>query len=411
MITLTEDQEKVVSDIKDFLLDTDPDNNVFTLQGIGGAGKSTVIIYAVEEFKKEKVIVGGTISHSAKFVLEQGLGQARIPCFTVAQLLNMVQYINEETGNISFVPSNSKAKSPLDNADIIIIDECSMLGPDLVGHLNSRKKISAKIIYLGDENQLAPIGDENQDSPTFAHVKGNLNAAMRYSGPIADLGLRLRSEINNFREGLACSQFVINNWQTDELGYNCRTSNINEDGSGYIFLNDIDKAIEIAVNAFKDDESPDAMRLIAFRNATIKKLNEYMRSVLFDEEDTGDLPQFMPGELVICEGGYSAIHMDKGTTRPCIYNNEVFKMKGISEVTSPNGIDAFSPELYPPVKLQEGERIFVLDHKKGQDDFDNKLAQLKIYAKRDGKQWHNYYKFRESFAFFNYTYAISCHKS
>jgi hypothetical protein len=410
MITLNEDQEIAIKAIKDFILDSDPSNDIFTLQGVAGAGKTTSAIYALEEFKSTHKIVGGTISHSAKFVLEKSLERARIPCFTVAQLLNMVQKIDEETGNISFVPAIAKQKSPLTDADIILIDECSMLGPDLIGYLNSRKKLGSKIIYMGDEAQLCPIGDENLDSPAFEYVGATLNVPMRYSGPLADLGLRLRKEIGQFKLGEACSKFVLNNWQTDELGYKCRTSSVNEEGNGYIFLNDIDKVVEIAVNAFKNDESPDAMRLIAFRNATIKKLNDYTRSILYNEEDLDHLPQFMPNELVICEGGYAAKMDKRSFDRPCIYNNEVFKVTKVIPTTGPDNIPALMPVLYPPVKLQEGERVYALDERNGGEEYRDKLEKLKRYAKADGKQWRNYYTFQENFAWFTYNYSSTAHR-
>jgi len=411
MSTLNEGQQYAVAEIKKFILDPDPNNDFFTLEGLGGSGKTYSVVYAVKEFMTTHNIVGGTISHSAKFVLEKSLEEAKIPCFTVAQLLNMTQYINPENGNVSFVPMNSKAKSPLDNADIIIIDECSMLGPDLVAHITSRKKLGSKVLFLGDPFQLPPIGDENGDSPTFEFTKAKLHQAMRYSGPVADLGLRIRQEIDNFKLGQPCSKFVINNWQTDELGHNCRTSSVNEDGNGYIFLNDIDVAMEIARKAFAEDSSPDAMRLIAFRNETIKKLNDYTRSLLYQDEDVEHLPQFMPNELVICEGGYAAKMENRAFDRPCIYNNEVFKVTKVSSVIGPDGLPSLMPILYPPVRLQEGERIYTLDTRNGKGEYDERLERLKKAAKADGRQWRNYYTYQENFAWFNYNYGCTGHKS
>jgi len=151
MIKLNEDQEKSVKAIQDFLNDPNPDNNVFTLEGIAGSGKTFSLIYAVEQYKHRKRIVGGTISHSAKVVLDKALSSAEIPCFTIAQLLELTQDIDEETGKIYFKPGiKVNNKTPLYNADIIIIDECSMLDEELHNSLIAKSPRHAKIIYLGE---------------------------------------------------------------------------------------------------------------------------------------------------------------------------------------------------------------------------------------------------------------------
>jgi len=278
MIILTEKQEENVNNIKSFL--ESEKEEFFTLEGVGGSGKTSSVVFAVKDIK-DKLIIGGTISHAAKFVLNEGLKEAKIPCYTIAQLLELTQVIDEETGKISFKPAtnvNYNSISPLLNADIIIIDECSMLSSELHDSINKKKKRGAKVIYLGDPFQLCPIEEDNKDSITFDFTKGKLHEAIRYTGPIADLGTRIRSEINKFNEGGSCSPFVINEWQTSELGNSCRTSQVNKDGSGYIFVNDLDVIMDIASKSFKNSEDPNCMRLIAFRNATIKKLNDYIIS-------------------------------------------------------------------------------------------------------------------------------------
>jgi len=413
MIILNEEQTIGVEAIKKFILDKDPTNDVLTVQGIGGAGKTTSVTFAVEDFAKDKIIIGGTISHSAKSVLSKSLESANIKCYTVAQLLNLKQNVDDETGAITFIPSkNSNNDSPLNSAEIIIIDECSMIGEDLHAQIYSRKKLGSKIIYLGDEYQLPPIGDENSDSTTFDHTKVTLNNAMRYSGPIADLGARIRKEISNFNEGEACSQYVFNEWQTNELKNSCRTSVVDEKGNGYIFINDLDVVMDIAVKAFKEDNSPTAMRLIAFRNSTIIKLNDYVRSLLYQTDDLESLPQFMPGELVICDGGYATRVQGRNIDRPCIYNNSIFRVDGTVEVNrGPHGIASLMPILNPPVDLQEGERIFVLDKTRGSYDFNSRLDKLKSYALEDGRQWKNFYHFKDSWAWFNYNYSCNSHRA
>jgi len=408
MLKLTVEQEEAVDSIKKFLDDPDLDNNIFTLQGVGGSGKTSTIIYALDPYKQRKVIVGGTISHSAKVVLDKALERAKIRCYTVAQLLELTQIIDEETGEISFKPvKKSMNKSPLLDADIVLIDECSMLDEELHSAIIKKSKKGAKIIYLGDPSQLPPIGDENSDSPTFNHTRATLTKAMRYKGLNTILGDRLREEIRKYNEGEQCSQYVINEWQTSELGNSCRTSEVDEHGNGYIFLNDLDVMMNIAVKGFSENShNTDDMRIIAFRNTTIKIINEKIRHLLYGD----DLQQFMEGELVICDGGYSAKKEFNSKPRPCIYNNEIFRISSTVKTNGPYDIPALMPVLDPPVALQQGERIYIVDEK-GREKYDSILKSLQTKARENGSLWRNYYLFRDNFAEFNYTYTQSSHKS
>jgi len=258
-----------------------------------------------------------------------------------------------------------------------------------------------------DPSQLPPIGDENSDSPTFEHTKATLTKAMRYKGLNTILGDRLRQEIKKYNDGELCSQYVINEWQTAELNNKCRTSMVDEHGNGYIFLNDLDDMLRIAVKGFlENSHSTDDMRIIAFRNSTIKLINENIRHLLYGDE----LEQFMKDELVICDGGYSARKLKSTKSRPCIYNNEIFRISNFINTTGPYDIKCVMPILDPPVPLQEEERIFVVSEA-GKEDYNRILESLKNKAKLNGSLWKNYYLFKEQFAEFNYTYAQSSHKS
>jgi hypothetical protein len=259
-----------------------------------------------------------------------------------------------------------------------------------------------------DPSQLPPIGDENSDSPTFDHTKATLTKAMRYKGLNTILGDRLREEIRKYNDGEQCSQYVINEWQTLELANDCRTSQVDENGNGYIFLNDLDVMMDIAVKGFlENNHNTDDMRIIAFRNNTIKLINEKIRHLLYGDE----LKQFMEGELVICDGGYSTRkNNNPSKTRPCIYNNEIFRISGTVKTTGPMDIPSLMPILDPPVALQEGERIYIVDEA-GKEKYEEILKNLKNKAKENGSLWRNYYLFKENFAEFNYTYAQSSHKS
>lgn len=409
-IQLTDEQKEVV-DLMTKYLDSPTDFEPFTLVGIGGAGKTTVVKYVIENRSN---VVGATVSHSAKFVLENSL-KGFATCFTIAQLLGLKQYINED-GEITFAPATNINKIlPIENADILVIDECSMIDVNTFNFIMKLRPDNCKVIFMGDPYQLPPVENTKQDSVTFKYEKAELLKPMRYTGPIADLGQRIRTEIDNINANEnSGDKYFLNYWQVTEEKNSCRTSRVNEDGSGYIFLNDIDDVINIAVNNFKENvHDADALRLMAYKNSSISTINNVIRLQLYgngDEEAMQNVPQYMPGELVICEGGYNVYVPWQIHPVQVIYNNETFRIKGTLPVTGPSEIPSLSLDLEPSPMIPHGSRIITLDWENGRYDYFDLHNQIKKEAKDDGRQWPRYYKFKEQWAWFEYAYAINAYR-
>ena len=414
-IILTPEQEEAVNLIKNFLK-SDNDESIFTLAGVGGSGKTTCIRKALES---KSNVVGATISHSAKFVLAQSLKNIA-SCYTIAQLLGLRQYINDD-GKITFVPMMTDKPLPIDSASILVIDECSMIDDKTLNMIMSKKNDWSKIIFLGDPYQLPPI-EGSDDSKTFDYTKCELFEAVRYSGPIADLGLIIRKEIDKLNEDKPATKNVINHWMTGELSMEGRTSLVNEEGSGIIFLNDIDLAVKIAVEEFKNNNNPEAMRLIAYKNSSITKINDVIRNQIYydekylEENKEGEmelmLPEFMQDELIISDGGY-AVYDENGKRHSVIYNNQTFKVKGTIEIDNgPSGVPSLAMDLNPEVSLPQGTEIYVMNYEneEGRRFYWDTINKLKANAKKDYKQWPIYHNFIQQFAWFSYSYAINSHK-
>lgn len=397
---LTETQEEAINSIMEFLGSKGED--IFTLAGIGGAGKTTVIKEALHGLND---VIGATVSHSAKGVLKESLGKIA-ECFTVAQLLGLKQSINED-GKITFVAKARYDRDgipfplPIHGARYLIIDECSMIDDETFERIITMKPKECKVVFLGDPYQLPPI-DGGKDSICFKHNKAELKTPMRYTGPIADLGLRIRREIDALNDDTGGSRNFLNDWQVEELSQEMRTSEVNEDGSGYIFLNDISKVVEIASNKFRESEDPNDIRLIAYRNKSIDQVNDVIRANTYNMTDD-DLSQFMPGELVISDGGFG----DKGE----IHNNEIFRVEEYKAIEGPKGIASYAMLLDPQPVMKDNREILVLNWENGRHDYFDTLNLLKIKAQNDGRQWPNYYKFKEQWAWFSYAYCQSSHKS
>lgn len=411
---LTPYQEKAINAINKFLdtknksiVDRNEDDkydHIFTLSGIAGSGKSSIIKMALEG---RDSIVGGAISHSAKEVLEEAMG---IKCFTIASLLGLQQTI-DENGEIVFKPKARGAngfKMPIEYSGIVIIDECSMIDKEIFDIINNMVKPEAKIIYMGDRSQLMPV-QGNEDSVTFKYTQAILEKAVRYSGPIADLGNRIRQEISLCdEEPDAGSKHMVNDWM-HEIGNDDRVSKMNEDGSGYIFINNVDSILTIS-NKFYSGDDPDALRIIAYKNDSISRINKAVRQRLYDPNKKGTIPQFMPGELLISRGGYAEIVESNGQSRSIsvINNGKSLTVDTIKEAVH-HDVDCYEITFKGDQVKHKSPIHVVRSHAMHQ--YNAKFAELKQIAKGDRFQWKYVYEYKDKFAWFDYGYTCSSHKS
>ena len=74
-------------------------------------------------------------------------------------------------------------------------------------------------------------------------------------------------------------------------------------------------------------------------------------------------------------------------------------------------IPAISLKLDPAPKLPEGHSVHALDWEKGRYSYFDKHNELKRYALGDSKQWPRYYDYKTKWAWFDYGYAITSHRS
>jgi ATP-dependent exoDNAse (exonuclease V) alpha subunit len=400
---LTTDQLAAVDLMKKFLKSNE---KIFTLSGVGGAGKTTILKYVIQDF--DGAIFCATVSHAAKTVLSQSLkDMLNVHCFTIAKLLGLKQSISLE-GEVKFLPTAKTfaGDCPAAFANLLVIDECSMIDEQIFNLIKNSSKISTKIIFLGDNCQLPPVSESEKDSITFSYTKVHLETAVRYSGPIADLGNRIRQEIKKFNNGLFIEKHLLNYWQTVELRNKYRTSKLNEKDSGYIFLNNIEEALQIATKAFKNNLDAGNFTMLAYKNDTVELLNEVIRSRVF-EKNFEDLEQFVPGEILISQGGYNRIFLegDKTTFTQILYNNQICKVLAVQEIIGPSSVPSLE------LTLQNiADKIPVVDWKKGKKEYFKLHNEYLNNAKSDSEQWSAYYAFKEQWGWFNYGYAQNSYK-
>lgn len=378
---LNEKQKEMVIGILEYVKTNDKNKPYYLVQGGGGVGKSYAIGRALHALHGYSIIAAAP-SHFAKNILKQFLADhTEVKVLTVAALMGKKLTFNSK-GEMILVNKPSRIRPPITFSNIVIIDEISMINDETVLELLQMCQ-NKKIIFLGDYCQLPPVGQHN-DNIAFKNISTELIEPMRFTGYIYDLANDVRKEINEARAGKYAEIKIITLSSK-------RISKIDVTGSGYIFLNKFTPFIMAAIKRFKENKGTKYVRVLAYRNTTINKLNNIIRKSLYGD----NAKQFEKGELIINEGGY----------KQDINNGEVLIVKKTKKTIGKFDIPCVrlyfkDSHISVPVVSSEGLELY-----------NKQLNNLKNAAKKEPRKWEEFYAFKDSFAYFNYSYATSIHKS
>ena len=140
-IELSEKQFEAIKQINE--------NNVCIITGGPGTGKTTIIKFAIEIYKnhRKKVVLCAPTGRAAKRMSETTGEEAK----TIHRLLEIGKFEEDKLGSID------SEVTPVD-ADILVIDEMSMVDVFLMNYLVKAIFLGTKIIFVGDPNQLPSVG-------------------------------------------------------------------------------------------------------------------------------------------------------------------------------------------------------------------------------------------------------------
>lgn len=387
-IKLTPDQQSAIAQMKDFVFF--PRDKYFRLTGYAGTGKTFVICQLIKWLNEHRysVIAASPTNKAAKNLAtmaeENGID---LTVTTVAKLLGQQAVLNEKTGKEEFV---SKGEDKIDDYDIVIVDEFSMVNTNNFEDIRSQVdySINTKVIFVGDSAQLPPVKEKFPIVADHYAIRryANLTTVVRYDGELAKVAEEIRS---NEKYNKTIYPFTSSEDET-------------------IVLLDRYEWLQEAVIAFKSEQfktDPNYARFLVWRNETAETLNNYVRKFIF-----GEAPKYAIGDRLIAKVPVfrSMPNVDRRKKDDWqIKINSSEECEVLDEGTIKHDIK-YGWEFYQvPVITDDGLKIDLrILTKLGEADRQKYLMELK--AKR---QWRKFNDAMKSFDQMPHAYAITTHKA
>lgn len=236
-----------------------------TLSGYAGTGKTSLMEMIAKKGKKQhRPVMFCATTNKAAAVLNDRVSKAGFKAST----LNKVFGINVEVDSNKTYNARNLV-NVLKDVDImpgttIIIDEASMINEENYKILNDiAKKMGLKIIYVGDEAQLAPV-NEDKISKVFRNGEGKV--------------IRLTQVERTDDNAILKEATAIRNGEPLS-----KVSSFNSKGEGVAYISPqhqeaINEVIEKYVKGLK--QNPNYFRILAYTNKAVTAYNNQVRELL-----------------------------------------------------------------------------------------------------------------------------------
>ena len=365
-ITLSEKQKEAIKAVND--------NNVCVITGGPGTGKTTIIKFIIELYKKEnkKVVLCAPTGRAAKRMSETTGEDAT----TIHRLLCLGK-VEESLG----MERVDYAIEPIDT-DVLIIDEMSMVDVFLMNYILKGLYMGTKLVLVGDVNQLPSVGP------------GNVLKDIINSETVETI------ELNEIFRQAAKSQIITNAHKVNngENFLEVPKEELKEKLQDFYFLNEptqnkmLEDVISLCTGRLKKFGNYDFFRDIQVLTPTKKgklgtkelniELQNALNPSLNGKNNIKEIPQKKHGDRVFLEGDrvmqvknnydiyWEKNHKEDGTG---IFNGELGTIKKIDDVTKQIEIkfDDEKTAWYEYSELEQLEHSYSITiHKSQGSEFD-----------------------------------------
>lgn len=387
MITLNADQQRALGEI----LDAHIPGQQHLLTGFAGSGKTTLMQAVALAFiaRAQSVVLSAT-THKAVAVLAAKINQAGIDgveCVTIHSLLSL----KPQAQGDRLVFQRSKFADPV-SADVVVIDECSMIDEALMQHI-SRHLPNSFVLFVGDPAQLPPVGEV--ESLTFSTPRRSHLATIVRQGA----GNPILAAANTIRESQGTAKM---DWSW--------LKSVHEKPLGVYLPADPDQWMRRAFTSAGFEQNPDSFRYLCWTNDRVAQVNNKIRIWRYG----ANIPTpFMPGERTLIR---SPVVIQGNTLLSTNEEADVISIERDSIEYFPETYHSILPWVADlatwrvELRKQGGEVVTV--HMVRDDSAYNAiLARITDEARICSDRWGDLHSFKSSLARLQSVYALTVHTS
>lgn len=357
---------QVTAFINDKLAGKPTAKQYFTIEGEAGTGKTTIINAVVSELvkaNKRAMVHVSAVSHKAttniynkvKSAIPAG-SHVALEAHTIAGELGAE--MDEESGEFT-IKEDKFNPAYIDQADIIFVDEASMINEEVFNYINEKAKKDSRlaIVFLGDLGQLPPIRtssyyqkhpvNANADSPVFNEeitTKVTLTERVRQgeASPILEVSHRLHEA--GIRHTTSDEEFdkAINGTTKDAVSDQGAIL-YKKGGNRGSFLEMIEDAFKVS----RDSNNPFHIKIVSYTNDSVSTYNQIIRSLMFP----GETRPLVPKDILTFYTESKII----GNKKEKIHNSEDFSVVNVEALEDEYGVT------YYRTTLTDGDREVVTD--------------------------------------------------
>lgn len=375
------------------------------LEGPAGTGKTTTLLALIQAaFLMDLEVAVAAPTHKAASVLRDKLEEARAQHQGLPEpvTLHSLLCLKPQRSVYGEPETFRQSKQPkLGHLDLLIVDECSMVGEDLLQYIQAASAMfGLPVLFAGDPYQLQPVNEKGLSKTFEAGPKFVLTEVLRHDGAVLNLATRVRTlkYVPQIQPGSGGGSRVEVYETVEELE---------------------DAWLQAAMEAEKRGNIRETM-MVCWTNKNRRRYNDMARTRIYGK----DAPRFMNGDVVVT---LSAIERDGQLLH---MNNEDLQLTNAELL-----------EDYLPVPLlgeksafqtwalttSSGTRLYVLDDSEvgryrkmlkalGSNirDAGEKAKKANDFkAQQEVKQaWTSiYFPLKEAFCEVDFRYALTVHKS
>jgi len=407
-IEFTQNQKEAITELLYFL--SKSHDKIYGLFGYGGTGKTTIIVELIKNLLTQKYIKSIIFTAPTNKALNVIKNKFALAIKEIFKFLDMefdeknsfetnLEKLKKYKINIDFATIHRLMKyktefnidgemifvrekeNLLDNYDIVIIDECSMVSINLIFDIILEiNKFKTKIIFLGDPAQLPPVNE--RFSSVFMNKKNilSIDNVKRYiininkenyelfCNIIINMNIFVLKEVIRTKNNSiisACN--LVRDWifGTDDL------YNINNYCDDNFKIFPFDKLIKTNTEWYRIFESIIKIEsdtiIITWTNDETNKYNDYCRKLLFNKSI---LDKYVIGDILILNEFYNINSFKMNTSEKIIVNQiEIIDYK----------IEKMSDKVNKSVRVLKNYRIIEKKYKNFIESINNLQIVIKCY--------------------------------